>query len=213
MFEIIPLTTWAAFALASSILIVIPGPVVTYVIACSMTHGTKTALTGVLGTSVGTAILLAAFGFGLAPLFTSMAAWFDVLRLIGAAYLMYLGIQQWRAKPVVMSDGMIEETRRSNKSLLSQGFLIAITNPKSILFFAAFLPQFMNPTLPAGPQLLILSVTFVVLATLLDGLWAVLGGRVRHLFQTAERVRLRNRISGGLLMLTGLGMALVRRSE
>lgn len=213
MFEIIPFTTWIAFTAASAVLIIIPGPVVTYVIACSMAHGTRTGLMGVIGTSAGTGVLLTACGFGLVPLFVALADWFDVLRLIGAAYLIWLGIQQWRAKPVVMDDGMVAEARKSDGSLLTQGFLIAITNPKSILFFAAFLPQFMSPTAPAGPQLLVLSLTFLVVASVLDGIWAVVGGSVRHLFQTARRIRVRNRISGGLLMLTGVGMAFARRSS
>lgn len=212
MLEIMPLTTWLTFAGASAILIAIPGPVVTFVIACSITHGTRAGLTGVAGTTVGTGLLLAACGLGLIPLLAALADWFDVLRLAGAGYLIWLGIQQWRADPVVMTPDMMARSGHRRRSILGQAFLIAITNPKSIVFFAAFLPQFMDPALPVGPQLLILSVTFMVLGALLDGMWAVLGGRVRHLFRTPASVRLRNRIAGSFLMLTGLAMALTRRT-
>lgn len=213
MFEVIPFATWATFVIASSVLIVIPGPVVTYVIACSITHGTRTGLAGVVGTTIGTGVLLAACGLGLVPLFVTLADWFDVIRFMGAAYLVWLGVQQWRAAPAPMSPAIAEDARRNRRTFLAQGFLIAITNPKSILFFAAFLPQFMDPARPAGMQIIALSLTFMVLGAVLDGLWALLGGRVRHLFQNTARVRSRNRIAGGFLILTGLGLALARRSN
>lgn len=199
---------YAAYVLATVILILMPGPIVTLVIANSLAYGTRTGVNSALGASVGNAVLAVGGAFGLAALLGLLADVFDVIRYLGAAYLIYLGIKAWRANPEVLDD---TKPMKSKKAVWAQGFIVAITNPKTLLFYAAFFPQFIDPAQPAGPQLVLLAVTFVVIATVLDTMYAMLAGRMRTYFNDAKRARMRNRITGTLLIGTGIGMALARR--
>lgn len=199
---------WLAFAAATAVLILIPGPIVTLTIANSLRWGTRSGLMTIAGTSVATAVLLAAGGFGMAWVFATLGEWFQVLRWIGAAYLVWLGLRHWFER----GHGLEEHPEaRRGRSIFWQGFLVSITNPKTILFYAAFFPQFMNPAAPAGPQLAALSVTFLIIAVIIDGAYAVLAGRLRPWLTGERRGRLRNRITATLLIGTGLALAFARR--
>jgi threonine/homoserine/homoserine lactone efflux protein len=138
-----------------------------------------------------------------------LAAWFEWLRWAGVVYLVYLGIQQWRALPVALED--VDPAAVAGRTLFWRGFLVSATNPKTLLFYAAFLPQFVDPAQAPLPQLLLMSATFLALATLLDGGYVLLAGRLRQLFRGRRRARLRNRLTGSLLIGAGLGLALARR--
>lgn len=197
-----------AFAAASLLVAIIPGPVVMLVIANALGKGTAYGLRTLLGTAAGTAVLFLVGGLGMTWVLALLSEWFDVIRLAGAAYLIWLGIKTWNAPPVELSDG--EKLARQGVSF-AQGFLIAVTNPKTIVFFAAFFPQFVSPELPTGPQLAILSVTFLAIVSVTDACYAVLCGRLRPWLTGERRGRIRNRISGSLLIGTGLVMALARR--
>lgn len=199
---------YAAYVLATVILILMPGPIVTLVIANSLAYGTRTGVNSALGASVGNAVLAVGGAFGLAALLGLLADVFDIIRYMGAAYLIYLGIKAWRAKPETLDD---TRPMKSKKAVWGQGFIVAITNPKTLLFYAAFFPQFFDPAQPTAPQLALLAVTFVVIATTLDTMYALLAGRLRGYFSDAKRARVRNRITGTLLIGTGIGMALARR--
>ncbi len=201
---------YITFVLAATLLILMPGPVVTVTVANALKHGTRQGLQTVIGASSGTALLLLVGGFGMASAFALLAQWFDWLRWIGAAYLVFLGVQQWRAKPVSPTSDDVGAGTKKNS--FWQGFMVSITNPKSILFFAAFFPQFIDPTRPAGQQLLILSITFLVIAIILDSSYALLSGRLRPYLNDAKRGRLRNRITGSLLIGTGLVLAMARKT-
>lgn len=197
-----------AFVVASLLVAVIPGSVVMLVIANSLGRGTAYGLKTLLGTAAGTSVLFLVGGLGMTWVLALLSEWFDVIRLLGAAYLVWLGIKTWRAPPVELDDG-----RKMAKDRVSflQGFMIAVTNPKTIVFFAAFFPQFMSPELPAGPQLAILSLTFLIVVSITDACYAVLCGRLRPWLTGERRGRIRNRISGGLLIGTGVFMALARK--
>lgn len=201
---------YAGFVLATVVLILIPGPIVTLTIANSLAYGTRHGLRTVLGTSMATALLLLVGGFGMASVFVLLADWFEMLRWVGAAYLIWLGVQQWRAKAVNLADA--EAHLGPKKSLFWQGFVVSITNPKTIFFYAAFFPQFIDPAMATGPQLLILSITFLVIATSLDCGYAVLSGKLRPMLTSERRGRIRNRISGAFLIGTGLFIAFARKS-
>lgn len=200
---------YAAFIVASSALILMPGPIVTLVIANSLAYGTRTGVETSLGASMGNALLAAAGALGLVALIGYVADIFEVIRWIGAAYLIWLGIKAWRSEPQILDD---TKPMRRRSTVMAQAILVAITNPKTIIFYAAFFPQFVDPAQPAGPQLALLAATFVVLATLLDTGYALLAGRLRGWFSDAKRARAKNRITGALLIGTGIGMALARRS-
>ena len=195
------------FAAATAVLIIVPGPIVMLTIANSLAHGTRAGLVTIAGTSVATSILLVAGGMGLAWVLTSLAAWFDWVRWGGAAYLIYLGGRQWLSRVHELAE---PTEARPGHSIFWQGFVVSITNPKTILFYAAFFPQFLDPARPVGPQLVVMSVLFLVIAVLFDGCYAVLSGRLRPWLTGERRGRIRNRVTGSLLICTGLVLALAR---
>ena len=121
-------------------------------------------------------------------------------------YLVVLGVQTWRAPPTDLE--AVGAQPRSVRAMLLRAGVVSLTNPKTLLFYGAFFPQFIDPSRPAGPQLWVLCVTFVVVAVVIDTLWAVAAGRARRVL--ARRGRLRNRVSGGLLVGAGIGLALAR---
>jgi len=197
---------FSAFFVITTILIIVPGPVVTLVIATGAQRGIRPALATVLGTMAGTAVLLAGIGFGLGWLLKMSSELFEVMRWAGAAYLFYLGIQAWRhaADPVPKLEprGHVFATR---------GFMVAVTNPKTIAFFTAFLPQFIDQTLPVGFQILVYSVTALLIAAVLDSCWAVAAGLGRAWFLKPHHNKILGRISGVVLMGGGVWLSLARR--
>ena len=204
------LEVYAAFVVASVVLIVIPGPNVSLIVANSVAHGARRALMTVAGTSSAQLIQMAVVAVGMTSLLHLVAAWFEWLRWAGVAYLVWLGIQRWRAEAAAGEGETAQAV--SARLLYWQGFLVALANPKTLFFFAAFFPQFIDPQGPPASQLLLLSATFLTLATVLDGTYAIVGGRVRGLLGDARRARLRNRLAGTFLIGAGLGLALVRRA-
>lgn len=201
---------FAGFVFAVVVLILMPGPIVTLVIANSLAYGQRTGLATVAGASSGNALLVAAGALGLTTLLALAAELFEVLRWAGVAYLVYLGVKQWRE---VFRAGALPQMppMRSHKGVFWQGVLVAITNPKTIFFYAAFFPQFVDPNLAIAPQLVAMSIAMIVIATTLDGCYALLAGRLRGLFASARANRVRHGITGTLLLGTGLGLALARR--
>mgnify|MGYP003984403323 CR=1 FL=1 len=201
---------YLAFCLATAILILMPGPIVTLVIAQSLRHGTGTGLATVAGSSVGNAILVAAGALGLSTAFVFLADLFDVIRWLGAGYLIWLGVREGRSKGADL-DAATAGAPRDKSAVFWQGIIVAITNPKTILFYAAFFPQFIDTAAPLALQLILMSVSFVVIAATFDTGYALLAGRLRGVLSGARRARLRSRITGCLLIGTGIGLALARR--
>jgi threonine/homoserine/homoserine lactone efflux protein len=203
-----PLNLYLAFVAACALLIVIPGPNVALIVANSVAHGARYGLMTVAGTASAMVLQLALVVLGASALLGLLASLFDWLRWLGVAYLLWLGLRTWRAAASDLS-GIAAEPR-SARAIFARGFLVSLTNPKTLLFYAAFLPQFVSADSgEATRQLLLLSGTFLVIAVLLDGGWALLASRLRSLLRA--RARLRNRLTGGLLMGAGFGLALARR--
>jgi len=198
---------YLAFVAACVILIVIPGPNVALIVANSVAHGARYGLITVAGTSSAVVVHLALTVLGATAVLSFLAASFDWLRWLGVAYLVWLGISAWRAPVVDLAK--VGPQARSARLIFGRGFLVGLTNPKTLLFYGAFFPQFIVAGPNAADQFLLLAVTFLVIAVVLDGVWALLAARLRRLLVT--HVRLRNRITGGLLMGAGLGLALARR--
>ena len=196
-----------AFLLITMVLFATPGPIVTLVIATGATHGIRPALVTVAGTTAGNAVLLGAIAAGLSWILTNALPLFDVLRLVGAAYLVWLGIQAWRNAG---SGG--EPPAMAERIQFMRGFYVAISNPKTIAFFTAFLPQFVDPALPAGQQLLIMVVTSVAVAGIMDSAWAIASGYGRRWFQSSRTAQQTlARLSGTVLIGGGVWLALSRR--
>ncbi len=197
---------YLAFVLATSVLMLMPGPNVALIVANSVAFGTRYGLLTVAGTSAAMIVQLMLFALGMTALLGVMAQWFEWIRWIGVAYLVWIGVQQWRAPAIDLTRTQPE--RRPAREIFLRGVLVSMTNPKTLVFYGAFFPQFVTPGADLAWQIAVLSLTFVGLAVLLDGSWAVLAGRLRGVL--ARQGRLRNRVTGGLLIGAGAGLALAR---
>lgn len=199
---------YAAFVAAVVVLMLIPGPNVALIVSNSIAYGVRFGLLTVAGTTAAMVVQLALTGLGMSGLLGAFGELFGWLRWIGAASLIALGIAQWRAPAVDLTRTPPEP--RSGRAIFTRAVLVSLTNPKTLLFYGAFFPQFMDRGRPIDVQLAVLALTFVALALVVDGGWAVLAGRMRHLL--ALRGRLRNHLSGGLLIGAGAALAAARRN-
>ena len=195
------------FVLASALLILTPGPNVALIVANSVAYGARYGLLTVLGTTMAVVVHLLLVGIGLQEALGVIGTVFEYVRWLGVAYLLYLGITTWRAPPADLA--AVQAQPRSVHLMIARAFAVSLTNPKVLLFYGAFFPQFLSPLRPAGPQIWILCLTFITVALMIDTLWVTAAARAR--VAIAAHGRLRNRISGGLLIGAGLGLALARR--
>lgn len=198
-----------AFAAAAFFIAIVPGPTVTVIIASALARGTLAGLAIIAGTQVGLITMILVVALGMEAIVAFMGWAFDWIKLIGAAYLVWMGITMLR------SSGEIEagkvERHRTLRGYAMQGFFVIWANPKALIFFGAFLLQFVSSTGPTFPQILILGGIFMLVTTLSDAVYAVLAGQARH-WINAARVKLVNRISGGVLIAGGIWLALQRRA-
>jgi threonine/homoserine/homoserine lactone efflux protein len=185
----------------------LPGPNVALIVANSIAHGPRYGLATVLGTSSAMVLQLGCTVVGLTGVLSLMAMWFGWLRWLGVAYLVYLGVNAWRAPAIDLSQTLAQP--QSSRAMYLRGFLVSLTNPKTLLFYAAFLPQFVSPEHDQGSQLMLLAASFLVIAVLLDSSWALLAHRVARVLRVSGR--LLNRLTGGFLLAAASGLALARK--
>lgn len=197
---------YMAFALATLVLMLIPGPNVALIVANSVAYGTRQGLLTVAGTSSAVVVQLTLTALGMTALMGAMAHWFELVRWLGVAYLLWMGVRQFMAPAVDLTRARPEH--KPVREVVGRGLLVSLTNPKTLLFYGAFFPQFVTPGDGLWHQLALLSATYLGIAIVVDCGWAVVGGRARGLL--ASRGRLRNRISGGMLVTAGVGLALAR---
>ena len=196
-----------AFVAATLVLMVIPGPNVALIVSNSIAYGTRYGLFTVLCISLSITPLLLLTVAGMSAILSLVSNWFEWLRWIGVAYLIYLGIEALRGPAPDLA--VVRPDPRSLRRIASRAVLVALTNPKTLLFFGAFFPQFLDPARDATAQLSIMAVTFVVTAAICDGTWAVVAGRARGVLIRAGRWV--NRATGSALVACGVGLALARR--
>jgi threonine/homoserine/homoserine lactone efflux protein len=201
------LQLYLAFVAACIALALLPGPMVTLVIANGLRHGTRAALTNIAGAQLGFTIVIGIVAIGLTSLMATMGYWFDWVRFLGAAYLIWLGIKLIREPVHALDAGATPPTPRGGFFL--QGLLVLLSNPKVLVFFGAFIPQFVDLSQDHFPQVALLGLTFMVIAGVTDAVYAVLAGRARRFF-SARRTRLLSRLSGGVMIGGGVWMALAR---
>jgi threonine/homoserine/homoserine lactone efflux protein len=201
------LELYAAYLIACVVVVFVPGPTVTLVIANSLKHGTRAGLLNVVGTQVGLAIMIGVVGIGLTSLIEAMGHWFDWLRLAGAAYLVWMGWKMIRSSGDISEDATVKPPRGG---FVTQGALVALSNPKTLIFFGAFFPQFIDPARDHGLQIAIMGITAMLVAAISDSFYAIASGRAGRAL-SAKRVRLLSRISGGFLIGGGACLALSRR--
>ena len=197
---------WLAFCAASAILLAIPGPTVLLVISYALGHGRKVAFATVAGVTLGDLTAMTASMLGLGALLATTATVFTLLKWIGAAYLVYLGIKLWRA-PVAVGDGAEEPAdlpKERPGRIFAHTYLVTALNPKSLVFFVAFLPQFLDATGPVAIQLAIFEITFLVLATANASLYALLAAMARRQIRKPRVQRMVNRTGGTLMIGAGV---------
>ncbi|MDR3485636.1 MAG: LysE family translocator [Bradyrhizobium sp.] len=201
------LQLYLAFVAACLALALLPGPIVTLLIANGLRHGTRAALINIAGAQLGLAIVIGIVAIGLTTLMATLGYWFDWVRFAGAAYLVWLGLKLIR-NPVegVGSDAPPPPPRGG---FFLQGLLVLLSNPKVMVFFGAFIPQFMDMSRDHVSQVTLLGVTFMVIAGITDAMYALLAGRARSFF-SARRTRLVSRVSGGFMIGGGIWLALTR---
>jgi threonine/homoserine/homoserine lactone efflux protein len=200
--------TWAAVAAASAVLLVIPGPTILLVVSYALGRGWRVAAPVATGVALGdlTAMTLSMLGVG--ALLAGSATLFTLLKWAGAAYLVWLGIKLWRAGGTLYADPRTGPVRPAR--MLAHAWLVTTLNPKSIVFFVAFLPQFLDPARPFWPQMALFEATFVTLAFLNAFGYALLAARARRLAQSPRALRLVNRAGGTALIAAGAAAVTVR---
>ncbi|MGH2341327.1 LysE family translocator [Segnochrobactraceae bacterium EtOH-i3] len=196
---------WLAFTAASAVLLAIPGPTILLVISYALGHGKKAAGATVGGVALGDFTAMTASMLGLGALLATSATLFTALKWIGAAYLIYLGIKLWRA-PVSTSEVSADtETMPKERPLriFLHTYIVTALNPKSIIFFVAFLPQFLNTSQPMLPQMIVFETTFLVLAVLNAGFYALMASMARKSIRKPSVQRTVNRVGGSLMIGAG----------
>jgi threonine/homoserine/homoserine lactone efflux protein len=203
----VPLSHWATFVVAAALLIALPGPSVLFVIGRTLALGRRAGLLSVVGNASGMLVQISLVAIGVGAIVAQSIVALTVIKFAGAAYLVFLGIQAIRHRHQV-SAPIEPGAPRSTLRLLGEGFVVGVTNPKSIIFFVAILPQFIDATAGAIPfQLAELGVTFVLLALVMDGTWVLTAGAARHWFARSPKRLSQLGVAGGVVMI-GLGGAL-----
>jgi threonine/homoserine/homoserine lactone efflux protein len=201
------LHTFVLFAGASMLLLVVPGPGVIYVVTRGAAHGHRAGVLSVLGVGLGSFGHAVAAAIGISALIASSAVAFSIVKYAGAAYLIYLGVRALLDRDETPT--LFPRSERSDRRLFWEGFLVEILNPKTALFFLAFLPQFVDPAQGAvAPQMLVLGATFATLGLLCDGTYAVAAGSLGRRLRTARAERRLQRASGAVFVGLGVTAAL-----
>ncbi|ANY07273.1 LysE family translocator [Pseudonocardia sp. HH130630-07] len=207
--------TLVTFMFASAVLIAVPGPSVLFIVGRALAHGRRAAIASSAGNCAGVLVLVVLVAAGLGPLVQGSATAFEVIKLVGAAYLVWLGVRTFRARDE-MAGALTSATTATAATaapapsgrFVRQGFVVGLTNPKALVFFAAVLPQFVDPAAGSAPvQIAVLGLLFVTIGCLLDGMWGLAAGATRDWFATSP-VRLRRVGAAGGLVLVGMGIGL-----
>lgn len=203
-----------AFAAASAIMLAIPGPTILLVISYALGHGRKVATATVAGVALGDFTAMTASMLGLGALLATSAALFTGLKWIGAAYLIYLGIKLWRAPVGATVDEANEAAPARERPLriFLHTYVVTALNPKSIIFFVAFLPQFLDMSQPLGAQMVIMEITFITLATINAAVYGLMASMARTTIRKPSVQRVVNRAGGSLMIGAGLLAASWKRA-
>lgn len=204
------LHAYFAFVVATTIMIALPGPSVLLTVAHSISFGWKHALATVAGATMGIAVQLIVAAVGLISLINVVAEAIAWLRWGGSAYLVYLGIKLWRS---ARETPEFDTSSVSKTNLLIQGLVITIPNPKSLIFIAAFLPQFINTARPLGLQFTFIVPTFLMITFVVTSVWALVAGNARGFLQNQLAFQSVSRTAGGLMIIAGVSLLLARHGN
>ena len=203
------------FGAMSFLLIVIPGPSVLFVIGRALAHGRRAALTTVVGNTLGAYVLVAAVAFGIGPIVERSVIVFTALKLAGAVYLIYLGVKAFRERDSLSTALTADSPARNPLRTLWDGFAVGVSNPKTIVFFAAVLPQFVDPIRGhIVVQMLMLGMIFNVIALVSDSLWGIVASHARDWFgRSPRRLSLVGGVGGLTMIGLGVTVAVTGRKE
>ena len=205
------LSVWLTYFIATIILSVTPGPGVFSSISSGLHHGFRLGIWNAVGMQAGSVIWVAVVAFGLGAILIASEAMFNVVKWIGVAYLIYLGIVTWRARPRTFVEDA-DDNARTPREVFTRGFLVNVTNPKGIIFFAAIFPQFIDVARPLATQYLILAATtFVVDLVIMMG-YTALAAKVFRMMRDERHLNWVNRTLGGTFVAAGVALASFRRA-
>ena len=193
---------WMTFVLASSALMLVPGPAMLFMIGIALNHGLAKAFTALPGLALGLVTSISISLLGAGAVLLASAQLFTALKLAGAAYLIYLGIRLWTSKPAVSTAEQFE--RPEQRSLFWPAFLVAVLNPKALIFYIAFLPQFVNSTAAPLPQFLALGATFCFIALLAAVVSAFAGSGLRNGARSTKTLTVLNKCGAGAMVASGI---------
>lgn len=202
---------WLAFAAASAVLLVIPGPTILTVISYAVVHGRRATPSLVAGVALGDSTALAVSVLGLGALLAASAYLFTIVKMVGGLYLLYLGFKMLRAGLTASQPAGLAAPD-SRRRLLLNTYLVTALNPKSIMFFIAFLPQFINPAAGTAQQLWVLAITFVAMAALNAALYSTFAASARRVMVSPRAGRPLNCAGGALLSAAGIWALLARHA-
>ncbi|MDR2331110.1 MAG: LysE family transporter [Comamonas sp.] len=207
------LHTWMAYLVAACIIAVSPGSGAVLSMSHGLSYGVRKTSATILGLQLGLLLILLIAGAGVGSLLIASETAFNVVKIVGACYLIYIGFAQWRAKGGIMDTQAEQPASGSWQKRALSGFLTNATNPKGIIFMVAVLPQFMTPDRPLWLQLLILAATTLAVDTVVMHGYAGSASVLRRLLRDSRAMRIQNKVFGGLLMLVGMGLFFVKRSQ
>ena len=205
-----------AFGVAALVIIAIPGPSVLFVIGRGLAYGRTVALLSVAGNSLGLFLVMTLVALGLGPVVAGSAVVFNTIKLAGAAYMVWLGIQAFRHRTAMRVDDLTAEPVSMRwQRAVRQGFVVGVSNPKAFMMFAAVLPQFVDPDAGrVSAQMFVLGLLAFTIGLLSDGIWAALASQLRHWFSASPRRGRALGATGGVSMIgLGVGLALTGRTE
>ncbi|MBV8048401.1 MAG: LysE family translocator [Paludibacterium sp.] len=197
------LNIWLLFIATTFFVSATPGPNMLLAMTHGIHHGVRATLVTCAGLMAGLFLYILVSAAGLGALLTTSPRLFAVITYAGAAYLLYLGIRTWRARPVTPQEARVDGGL-SAPTRFRNGFLVALSNPKAVIFFAALFPQFMNPRAPQLPQLMILTASFYVIEACWQFAYASGGAKLSGWLQSPRHIRLVNRLSGGAFVCAGI---------
>jgi homoserine/homoserine lactone efflux protein len=205
------LSTWITFVIAGTLIAISPGSGAVLSMSHGLAYGVRKASATVLGLQLGLLLVFAIAGAGVGSLLLASEVAFSVVKTVGALYLIYLGVSQWRARVAPAADAAALEDHPAFARRVATGFLTNATNPKGIIFMVAVLPQFISQNAALLPQLLILGATMVTIDTVVMHGYALLAASMQRYFRNADSVRKQNRFFGGILVLMGGALFFVKR--
>lgn len=205
------ITNFGLFLVASAVVAAAPGPSTLLVLSHALSRDLRRPISLIVGAFCGNTLLVLVTVLGISALILASQTAFEVLRWIGAGYLIYLGVRYWRAPSDPVRASTNARTARY-RVLFVQAFLTSVTNPKGLVFYFAFLPQFVSSDYSTQFQLLVMGSCYVAIFITALSICALAGRRIAHLFSSSRAVRLKNRITGGFLIVAGLSLLRYERS-